>query len=68
MQPGMVYEYSLWSVGLLFVGLAALGAVFLDLAFVVMLAREHFKGEGRQLYRNRIGSPRLQCVGRICRP
>ena len=40
MQPGMVCEYSLWSVGL--VGLAALGAVFLDLAFVAMLAWEHF--------------------------
>ena len=40
MQPGMVCEYSLWSVGLL--GLAALGAVFLDLAFVAMLAWEHF--------------------------
>jgi hypothetical protein len=32
MQPGMVYEYPLWGVGLLLVGLAALAAVFLELA------------------------------------
>jgi len=27
MQPGMVYQYPLWGVGLLLVGLAALSAV-----------------------------------------
>ena len=32
MQPGMVYHYPLWGVGLLLAGLAALGAVVLDLA------------------------------------
>jgi hypothetical protein len=32
MPPGMVYEYPLWGVGLLLVGLAALAAVFLELA------------------------------------
>src|SRR6266849_4692052 len=32
MQPGMVYQYPLWGVGLLLVGLAALGAVFFELA------------------------------------
>jgi hypothetical protein len=31
MQPGMVYQYPLWGVGLLLVGLAALGAVVLEL-------------------------------------
>jgi Protein of unknown function (DUF4239) len=32
MQPGMVYQYPLWDVALLLVGLAALGAIFLELA------------------------------------
>lgn len=32
MQPGTVYEYPLWGVGLLLVGVAALGAVLLGLA------------------------------------
>jgi len=32
MQPGMVYQYPLWGVGLLLAGLAALGAVVLELA------------------------------------
>jgi hypothetical protein len=32
MQTGMVYQYPLWGVGLLLVGLAALGAVFFELA------------------------------------
>jgi Protein of unknown function (DUF4239) len=32
MQPGMVYQYPLWGVGLLLVGLAALGAVLFELA------------------------------------
>jgi hypothetical protein len=32
MQPGMVYEYPLWWVGLLLVGLAALGGALLPLA------------------------------------
>jgi hypothetical protein len=40
MQPGMVYEYPLWSVGLLLVGLAALGAVFLELATRQFLSLE----------------------------
>jgi hypothetical protein len=31
MQPGMVYQYPLWGVGLLLVGLAALGAVVFEL-------------------------------------
>lgn len=31
MQPGMVYNYPLWGVGLLLAGVAALGAVFLGL-------------------------------------
>ena len=31
MQPGMVYEYPLWGVALLLVGLAALGAVLFEL-------------------------------------
>ena len=31
-MPGMVYQYPLWGVGLLLVGLAALGAVFFELA------------------------------------
>ena len=45
MQPGMVYEYPLWGVGLLLVGLAALGAVILELTarrFIsVELRRSH---------------------------
>ena len=45
MQPGMVYQYPLWWVALLLVGLAALGAVLLELAvhqFVsVELRRRH---------------------------
>jgi hypothetical protein len=40
MQPGMVYEYPLWGVGLLLVGLAAVGAVFLDLAARQFLSLE----------------------------
>jgi hypothetical protein len=32
MQRGMVYQYPLWGVGLLLVGLAALGAVVFELA------------------------------------
>src|ERR1700719_2195153 len=32
MQPGMVYQCPLWGVGVLLVGLAALGAVFFELA------------------------------------
>jgi hypothetical protein len=45
MQPGMVYQYPLWGVGLLLVGLAALGAVFFELAarqfLSVELRRRH---------------------------
>jgi hypothetical protein len=40
MQPGMVYEYPLWEVGLLVVGLAALGAVVLQLAARLVLSVE----------------------------
>jgi acetyl-CoA acetyltransferase family protein len=40
MQPGMVYEYPLWGVGLLLVGLAAVGAVFLDLTARQFLSLE----------------------------
>jgi hypothetical protein len=45
MQPGVVYQYPLWGVGLLLVGLAALGAVFIELAarqfLSVELRRRH---------------------------
>ena len=40
MRPGMVYEYPLWGVGLLLVGLAAVGAVFLDLTARQFLSLE----------------------------
>src|ERR1700752_2464190 len=40
MQPGMVYEYPLWSVGFLLVGVAAFGAVLLGLATRQFLAVE----------------------------
>ncbi len=40
MQPGMVYEYPLWGVGLLLVGLAAFGTVLLGLATHQFLALE----------------------------
>jgi hypothetical protein len=40
MQPGMVYEYPLWGVGLLLVGLVALGAVFLELVVRQFLSLE----------------------------
>jgi hypothetical protein len=40
MQPGMVYEYPLWGVGLLLAGVAALGAVLLGLAARQFLAVE----------------------------
>jgi hypothetical protein len=40
MQPGMVYEYPLWSVGFLLVGVAAFGAVVLGLATRRFLAVE----------------------------
>jgi hypothetical protein len=40
MQPGMVYQYPLWGVGLLLVGVAALGAVILDLAACRFLSVE----------------------------
>jgi hypothetical protein len=40
MQPGMVYEYPLWGVRLLLVGLTAVGAVFLDLAARQILSLE----------------------------
>ena len=45
MQPGMVYHYPLWGVGLLLVSLAGLGAVFIELAarqfLSVELRRRH---------------------------
>src|SRR5438270_12016592 len=40
MQPGMVYHYPLWGVGLLLVGLAAFGAVCLELAARQFLSAE----------------------------
>ena len=40
MQPGMVYQYPLWSVGFLLVGLAALGAVLIELAVHQFLSIE----------------------------
>jgi hypothetical protein len=40
MQPGMVYEYPLWGVALLLVGLAALGAALFELAVHQFLSNE----------------------------
>ena len=40
MQPGMVYEYPLWGVGLLLAGAAALGAILLGLAVRPLLSLE----------------------------
>src|SRR5271156_753292 len=40
MQPGMVYQYPLWGVGLLFVGLAALGAMAIELVAHQLLSIE----------------------------
>jgi Protein of unknown function (DUF4239) len=40
MQPGMVYEYPLWGVGLLLAGAAALGAILLGLAVHILLSLE----------------------------
>ncbi|HKM70197.1 MAG TPA: hypothetical protein VJX94_09085 [Stellaceae bacterium] len=40
MQPGMVYQYPLWGVALLLVGLAALGAVLFELAVHQFLSIE----------------------------
>jgi len=40
MQPGMVYEYPLWGVGLLLAGGAALGAILLGLAVRPFLSLE----------------------------
>ncbi len=40
MQPGMVYEYPLWGVALLLAGVAALGAVSLELAARQFLSLE----------------------------
>jgi hypothetical protein len=40
MQPGMVYQYPLWGVALLLVGLSALGAVLVDLAVHQFLSIE----------------------------
>jgi len=44
MQPGMVYEYPLWKVGLLLMGFAALGAVLLELAARCILPLELRRG------------------------
>jgi hypothetical protein len=44
MQPGMVYQYPLWGVGILLVGLAALGAVFFELAARQFLSVEFRRG------------------------
>jgi hypothetical protein len=44
MQPGMVYQYPLWGVGILLVGLAALGAVFFELAVHQFLSVEFRRG------------------------
>jgi Na+/melibiose symporter-like transporter len=40
MQPGMVYEYPLWGVGVLLAGAAALGAILLGLAVRPLLSLE----------------------------
>ena len=40
MQPGMVYEYPLWGVGLLLVALTALGGALLPLAVSQFLSVE----------------------------
>jgi hypothetical protein len=44
MQPGMVYEYPVWGAGLLLGGLAALAAVFLELAARQFLSFEFRRG------------------------
>src|SRR5271169_3294173 len=44
MQPGMVYQYPLWGVALLLVGLAALGAVLVELAVHQFLSIELRRG------------------------
>jgi len=44
MQPGMVYQYPLWGVGILLVGLAALGAVVFELAAHQFLSVEFRRG------------------------
>jgi hypothetical protein len=44
MQPGMVYQYPLWGVGILLVGLAALGAVLFELAARQFLSVEFRRG------------------------
>jgi hypothetical protein len=44
MQPGMVYQYPLWGVGILLVGVAALGAVFFELAAHQFLSVEFRRG------------------------
>lgn len=44
MQPGMVYEYPLWAVGLLLVGLAALVAMSVELAVHQFLSLELRRG------------------------
>jgi hypothetical protein len=44
MQPGMVYQYPLWGVGILLVGFAALGAVFFELAAHQFLSVEFRRG------------------------
>jgi hypothetical protein len=40
MQPGMVYQYPIWGVGLLLVGLAALGTVLCELTVHQFLSIE----------------------------
>jgi hypothetical protein len=40
MQPGMVYQYPIWWVALLLVGLSTLGAVLLELAVHQFLSIE----------------------------
>jgi hypothetical protein len=44
MQPGMVYQYPLWGVGILLVGLAALGAVVFELTVHQFLSVEFRRG------------------------
>lgn len=44
MHPGMVYQYPLWAVGFLIVGLAALGAMVIELAAHHFLSVEFRRG------------------------
>ena len=61
MQPGMVYQYPLWGVGLLLVGLAAFGAVCLELA-----ARQFLSAEFRR--RHNDAAAAIFSVAKVSKP